>query len=268
MANDRATLNAKCQLLRKLQQGPGMLVLPNAWDAASAKVFEKAGFPAIATTSGGVALALGHEDHEQAPPEAMFEAAQRITAAVSIPVSVDLEAGYGLSPAAFVERAIAAGAAGFNMEDTDHHGAENLVPADQQAERIRQVCAAASAAGVELVINARTDPLLHRVGDPAEQLAEAIRRANLYLEAGADSVYPFGFYDETVTAALVQGINGPINVVNWRNAVPLARLAELGVRRVTFATSIFRDMTAVLEEKAAGIFASLLAPSNEQAQGG
>ena len=248
-AEDRSELAAKARLLRGLHAGPSMLVLPNAWDAASAKLFEAAGFPAIATTSGGVAMSLGFEDHENAPPDEMFAAARRITSAVSIPVTVDLEAGYGLSPDEFIERAIICGAAGFNMEDTDHR-AGGLVPAEKQAERIAAVKRATVAAGVELVINARVDPLLQRTGVVEEQLEEAVTRANLYLEAGADCVYPFGWYDEAVTRALVQRIRGPINVVAWRNPLSLAQLAEIGVRRVTFATGLFRDHLAALKETA------------------
>lgn len=232
-----------------------MLVLPNAWDAASAKLFEAAGFPAIATTSGGVAMSLGFEDHENAPADEMFAAARRITSTVSIPVTVDLEAGYGLSPEEFIERAITCGAAGFNMEDTDHR-AGGLVPAGKQAERIAAVKRATVAAGVELVINARVDPLLQRTGAVEEQLEEAVTRANLYLEAGADCAYPFGWYDEAVTRALVERIRGPINVVAWRNPLSLAQLAEIGVRRVTFATGLFRDQFAALKETAESIRAS------------
>src|SRR5262245_52539744 len=117
----------KAAALRRLHAGPELLVLPNAWDAASARVFEAAGFPAIATTSGGVARALGFEDHELAPVAEMLAAARRIVNAVSIPVTIDFEAGYQLPPAEIAVRLIEAGAAGMNLEDSDHHGDGGLI---------------------------------------------------------------------------------------------------------------------------------------------
>jgi len=257
----RASLAERAELLRRLHHGQRMLVLPNAWDAASARAFEAAGFPAIATSSNAVAASLGYEDHERAPADEMLAAVARITAAVSIPVSADLEAGYQLAPEELVGRAIAAGAAGFNFEDTDHHGDDVLVPAEAHAERVAALKAAARKRGVDLVINARTDPLLHRVGTLDEQIAEAVRRAKLYREAGADCIYPFGFYDEATTRALVQGIDAPVNVVTWRNTIALARLAEIGVRRVTFASGLFRDLMSTLNDTAAALQASY--PSKE-----
>lgn len=249
----RELLAERAGLLRRLHSGPDMLVLPNAWDAASARTFEAAGFPAIATSSNAIAACIGYEDHEQAPAEEMFAAAARITAAVNIPVTVDLEAGYQLAPQEFMERALAAGAAGFNYEDTDHHGPNVLVPADEQAERIAALKEAGRRLGVDPVINARVDPLLHRVGTPDEQIAEAIRRARLYLAAGADCIYPFGFYDEKTTRALVQGIEAPVNILAWRHPLSLPQLAEIGVRRVTFASGLWRELTAPLKDTAAGL---------------
>lgn len=227
-----------------------MLVLPNAWDAASARVFEAAGFPAIATTSGGVASALGYNDHEDAPVSEMLAAAARIIRAVSVPVSVDFEAGYQLPPREIAERLIAAGAAGLNLEDSDHHGDASLVDADLQAQRIAAVKDASRAAGVDLFLNARVDVFIHRVGSPEEQVAEGLRRARLYREAGADCVYPIVLSDETVISSFVQAV-GLINVM-LRHGGPLSlqRVAALGVRRVTYATSTFRETMAALERLA------------------
>src|SRR5207253_9148545 len=151
----------KAEALRRLHAGPDMLVLPNAWDAASAQVFEKAGFAAMATTSGGVAAALGYEDHEKAPVEEMLAAAARIIAAVSVPVTVDFEAGYQLTPRQIAERLVSIGAAGLNLEDSDHHGDGVLVDADKQAERLAAVKAASRHLGVDLVLNARVDVFIH-----------------------------------------------------------------------------------------------------------
>ncbi|HEY7466009.1 MAG TPA: isocitrate lyase/phosphoenolpyruvate mutase family protein [Dehalococcoidia bacterium] len=241
------SLAAKASVLRGLHAGPGMLVLPNAWDAASARVLEAAGFPAIATTSAGVAAALGYGDHEQAPVAEMLAAAARIAGAVAIPVTVDFEAGYGLTPREAVERLIAAGAAGFNFEDSDHRGDAPMVDAALQAERIAALKAASRAAGVDLVLNARVDVFIHRLGTPEEQAAEGLRRARLYRDAGADCVYPIVLSDESTIEAFAREV-GPINV-NLRPNGPLSlrRAAALGVRRVTYAASLFRQTMSSFE---------------------
>ena len=244
---------AKAEALRALHAGPKMLVLPNAWDAASARVIEAAGFPVIATTSAGVALALGYEDHQKAPMEEMLAAARRIIQAVSIPVTVDFEAGYGLSPREVAERLIEIGAAGLNYEDTDHTGASPMVDANEQAERIVALKDAARSAGVDLVVNARTDVFIHRQGTLQEQAEEGLNRARQYEAAGADCIYPILLGDEEIIARFVAEV-GPINV-NLRpgGALALARVAALGVRRVSYAASLFREMNSALERLAADL---------------
>ena len=254
---------AKAETLRALHRGPGILVLPNAWDAASARVFESAGFPAIATTSAGVALALGFQDHEAAPVSEMLAAATRITRAVSVPVTVDFEAGYGLPPREVVERLIESGAAGFNFEDTDHRGDAPMVDAERQAERVAALKQASHQAGADLVLNARVDVFIHRAGTLEEQAAEGLRRARLYREAGADCVYPILLGDEAVITDFV-GAAGPINI-NLRPGGPISlqRAASLGVRRVTYAASLFRSTLTALENLTGDLreeIASLPAP--------
>lgn len=247
----------RADALRALHAGPQMLVLPNAWDAATARIFEAAGFPAIATTSGGVAGALGYKDHEDAPPEEMLAAAARITRAVSVPVTVDFEGGYRLSPREIAAHLIAVGAAGLNLEDSDHHGDAPLMAAEQHAERLAEVKAAASAAGVDLFLNARVDVFIHRLGSPEEQLAEGLRRARLYREAGADCIYPIILSDEAMIAALVAAV-GVVNVTVRRGGpLSLARAAALGVRRVSYATSIFRETMAGVERIANEVLAEV-----------
>lgn len=249
--NDTASIETtatRAAVFRQMHQGPGILVMPNAWDAASARTFEAAGFPAIATTSGGVALSLGYQDHEGAPADEMLAAAGRIARAVAIPVTVDLEAGYGLAPAELIRRAVAIGAVGCNLEDSDHHSDAVLVGADAHAERIAAARAAARALGVDLVLNSRIDVFIHHVGTPEEQLAEGIRRGQLYREAGADCLYPIGLQDEAILAAFVKAVGMPVNINTRRNGnIPLTRLAAMGVRRVTYATSLFRDLQGVLD---------------------
>jgi 2-methylisocitrate lyase-like PEP mutase family enzyme len=254
------TTAARADALRALHAGPQMLVLPNAWDAASAKVVEAAGFAALATTSGGVAQSLGYADHEGAPVEEMLAAAARITRAVSVPVTVDFEAGYRLAPREIAQRLIAIGAAGMNLEDSDHHGDAPVVNAELQAERLAAVKAVARAEGVDLVLNARVDVFIHRLGTPEEQLTEGIRRARLYRQAGADCVYPIILSDAAMIMAIVEAC-GVVNV-NLRRGGPLslAQAAALGVRRVTYATSMFRETIAALEGIVAEVKAAVPAP--------
>jgi 2-methylisocitrate lyase-like PEP mutase family enzyme len=235
-------------VLRRLHHGPAPLVLPNAWDAASARLVEAAGFPAVATGSAGVAASLGYEDNERAPVEEMLAAAGRICRAVSVPVTVDAEAGYGLPPDELAARLAAAGAAGCNVEDTDH-AAGGLVDAERQAEQIAGL-------GAGLVVNARVDVFIREWGDPADRLAEAVRRGRLYLEAGAECVYPIWVVDEETIARLVDQLAAPVNVLYRPGAPSLRRLAELGVARISLGPGLHRATEAatraILEQMAAG----------------
>ncbi len=227
-----SALATAAEVLRALHRPGDPVLLPNAWDAWSGRAVEAAGFHAVATSSGAVAEALGFEDEEQAPIDEMLGAARRIARAVAIPVTVDAEAGYGLEPAALVERLLRVGAAGCNVEDTDHrHGA--LRDLEVHAAYLAGVRAAAEAAGVPLVVNARTDVFL---GDPEptrERMAEATRRARRYLAAGADCVYPIRLADEAAIGAFVSAVGGPVNVYLRPEAPPPARLASLGVARIS-----------------------------------
>ena len=247
------TVQQKADALRKLHAGPALLVLPNAWDAASARAVESAGFGAVATTSSGVAASLGYKDGEGAPMQEMLAAAARIIAAVSVPVTVDFEAGYGLDPTNVAESLIAIGAAGLNFEDTDHRGEHSMFDAERQARRVADLKTAASSAGADLVINARIDVFIHRLGTPEEQLADALRRARLYREAGADCVYPILLSDEQMIRELVEAA-GVINInVRRGGPISLVRAAELGVRRVSYAGSVFREAIATVERVAAEV---------------
>src|SRR5213083_1868021 len=192
-------LQSQCDLLRSLQRPGDPLLLPNAWDVATARAVVAAGFPVVATTSGGVAATLGYEDHEGAPADEMLAAAARISRGVDVPVTIDAEAGYGMEPAELVAALRSAGAAGCNLEDTDH-AAGGLRDPDRQADWLRAVRKAASDDGYPLVINARVDvflgPLLAGAGAGTqdELVPEALRRANAYLEAGADCAFPIALW--------------------------------------------------------------------------
>jgi 2-methylisocitrate lyase-like PEP mutase family enzyme len=219
-----------------------------------------AGFPVVATTSGGVAATLGFEDHEGAPADDMLAAAARIARGVEVPVTVDAEAGYGMEPAELVAALRSAGAAGCNLEDTDHAGG-GLRDPGRHADWLRAVRQAASEDGYPLVINARVDvflgPLLAGAGPgPQDELVpEALQRANAYLEAGVDCVFPITLWETDALRRFISGVRGPVNVVPLPQAPALAELAALGVARVSWgillhvdAMARFADQLASLQE--------------------
>ena len=235
------SLESRCDLLRSLHVPGDPLLLPNAWDAASAIAVVDAGFPVVATTSGGVAAALGHEDHQGAPAEEMLAAAARITRVVDVPVTVDAEAGYGLEPAELVAALERVGAAGCNLEETNH-ATESLRDPEQHAAWLRSVREAASAGGYALVLNARIDVFL--LADPGaaqrELVPDALARAQAYLEAGADCVYPIGLWEQAQVSTFVGEAGGPVNVLAFPKAPPLPELAALGVARVSWGGLLHR----------------------------
>ena len=226
--------------LRALHLPGQPLVLANVWDAASARRFAGLGVSALATSSAAVANALGFPDGEAIPPVQMFEAIGRIAMAAAIPVTADLEAGYGLSAETLVHQLLSAGCVGLNLEDSDHAaGGGKLVDPERQVARLAAVKAAGRAAGVDIVLNARVDVYLSHVPQ-GERVQEGIRRGRSYLEAGADCVYPILVRDEDEIADLVAGIAGPVNVLSLPHGPSLARLAELGVARVTFGSLLMK----------------------------
>lgn len=239
-AATRESLAVKAGLFRKLHLGPGILVLPNAWDAATARIFATAGFPAIATTSAGVAYAAGYPDGKGISRGEMLEAVRRIAAAVTVPVTADLEAGYGdtvEAAEATAEGALAAGAIGLNLED-GYEG--RLLAAADQAARIGAIRRVANAAGVPLVINARTDVYLRQVGAPETRFDEAARRSNAYREAGADCLFVPGVRDSETIGRLVEAIHGPVNILAVAGTPPAGELQRLGVARVSVGSGPMR----------------------------
>jgi 2-methylisocitrate lyase-like PEP mutase family enzyme len=199
-------LHSRCDLLRSLHRPGEPLLLPNAWDVATARAVAGAGYPVVATTSAGVAGALGHEDHEAAPAEEMLAAAARIARGVDVPVTVDAEAGYGMEPAALVAALRDAGAAGCNLEDTDYAAGGTLRDPGAHAEWLRAVREAATEDDYPLVINARVDVFLWpflagaEPGSQADLVPEALPRAKAYLDAGVDCVYPIALWEEDACA--------------------------------------------------------------------
>jgi len=238
---NQAEQAVKAELFRALHSGPPLLLLPNAWDAISARIIVAAGFHAIATTSGGVAWALGYADGEAAPWDEVVAATARITRAVAVPVTADIESGYGATPEA-VSRSIGdiigAGAVGVNLEDGLRTGTPPIRSLDDAASRIRAARDAARAAGVPIVINARTDLYIKNIGDEGSRFDDAVARGRAYLAAGADCFYPIGLRDPATMGRLVAALDAPINI-NVRAASPsVAELEALGVKRASTATAI------------------------------
>lgn len=231
-------LAEKAQRLRKLHQPGNPLVLFNVWDAVSARIIEGLGYPALATGSAAVAWTQGFADGEHISRDGMLAAIARIARCVDVPLTADLEAAYGRTvqdAAATARGAIEAGAVGLNFEDAGEPG--QLLDLDVQCERIEAMADTGKRLGVPLVINARTDVFLHRTGDDAFCMDEAIRRGNAFLQAGADCVFVLGVSDEERIARLAREIRGPINVFATAKTPPVRRLAELGVARVSIGPS-------------------------------
>ncbi|MGC2523295.1 MAG: isocitrate lyase/phosphoenolpyruvate mutase family protein [Stellaceae bacterium] len=226
---------------RAMHRGPSLLLLPNAWDPLSARIFAAAGFPAIATTSGGVSWAIGYADGEAAPWEEVVAATRRIARSVLVPVTADIEAGFGDTPDAVgksVGEIIEAGAVGVNLEDGTPRGATPIRTIADMAERIRAGRETARAAGVAIVINARTDLYLRNIGDPASRFDEAVERGKAYLAAGADCFYPITLSDRDTIARLVTALRAPVNINVRAGSPSVAELEALGVARASTASQV------------------------------
>jgi 2-methylisocitrate lyase-like PEP mutase family enzyme len=231
-------------LLRSLQVPGNPLILANAWDVATAKAVEAAGFPVVATTSAGVAEALGYHDHHGAPADEMLAQAARIVRGVEVPVTVDAEAGYGMEPAEIVATLHGMGAAGCNLEDTDHAKSELRDPVEH-ARWLRTVREAADDRSYGLVINARIDVFLagYLAGSTSPQadlVEDALGRANAYADAGVDCVYPIALAERDAIAAFIERSPVPVNLLAFFDGAPLAELAQLGAARVSYASFLYR----------------------------
>jgi 2-methylisocitrate lyase-like PEP mutase family enzyme len=240
----------KAEQLRALHRAPPILVLPNAWDAVSARLFQAEGFPAIATTSAGVAATLGYPDGGAVPPREMFEAVARIARAVSVPVTADIEHAYGATPDAVADnvlRVIAAGAVGINIEDC-MPGASDLEAITLQADKIARIVKAVKTSGVPIVVNARTDVFLREIGVPEARLGVAVERGKAFLAAGADCVFVPGVRDPDTISALVNGIGGPVNILAVKGSPKIPELEALGVARVSVGSGPHRATLALARD--------------------
>jgi 2-methylisocitrate lyase-like PEP mutase family enzyme len=240
----------RSETLRSLHVPGDPIVLPNAWDVSTAKAIEAAGFPAVATTSAGVALSLGYEDHEHAPRDEMLAAAARICRGVDVPVTVDAEAGYGMEPAELVAALRDIGAAGCNLEDTNRATEELRDPAEH-ASWLRAVRAAARDESYGLFLNARIDVFVSGPRDQGdeERVAEALRRAEAYTEAGVDCVYPILLWKADAVRTFTSRAPAPVNILAIPPAPSIAELAEMGVARVSYGGLLHHELMDQFSER-------------------
>jgi len=228
--------NERAEEFRSLHLSNHVLILPNAWDVPSARVFEDAGFPAAATSSAALAVSLGYPDGETIGKEEFFATVKKIANRLTIPLSVDIESGFGATAEQLsdtIRRVIEAGGVGVNIEDISNFKNKTLLTAEKQVERLRTVRNVSNSLGIHLVINARTDAYRYAPGDEQARLKEAIRRAKAYAEADADCLYPMGLTDKEAIAAFVNAVNKPVNIMARKGVPTLPELEMIGVKRLS-----------------------------------
>jgi len=233
------TQRAKAEAFRAMHDRSKILVLPNAWDPMSARVIEEAGARAIATTSAGVAFSVGYPDGEAMPRDEMIAAIARIARVVTVPLSADIESGFARDAhevAETVRRVIAAGAVGINLEDAIHGGPPALYDLETAIDRVHAAREAASASGIPLVINARTDVYLLSIGEPDTRFDHAVRRANAYRKAGADCLFVPRIGRPADIERIVAALEGPLNLLAFPGIPTIAELERLGVARLSVGT--------------------------------
>jgi len=239
----------KAEQFRKLHRGPRILVLPNAWDVASARILEELGYPAIATTSAGVAFSLGYPDGQRVSREQMLEVVARIARAVRVPVTADMEAGYGTTAKDMSETAkalIAAGAIGLNLEDVTGEDENSQVNVALQVQKIQAIRETASSSGVPLVLNARTDIYLMPIGPAETRFDRTVERLRAYRQAGADCLFAPGIQDSETIAKLARAFEAPLNILLSPGCPPLRELEKLGVARASAGSSAMRATLGLL----------------------
>ena len=243
----------KAEQLRKLHQGPRMLLLPNAWDVASARIVEEAGFPAIATSSAGVAASLGYPDGQRISRKEMLGMVERIARAVRVPVTADLEAGYGKTIEDMAQTAkelVEAGAVGLNFEDTTGDDKGSHVETSLQVKKIRTLREVSSSLGVPLVINARTDIYLMPIGEAATRFERTVERLLAYRDAGADCLFAPGVHDRETITKLVKALAAPLNILATPGCPTLTELEEIGVARASAGSAVMRAALGVVQRVA------------------
>jgi len=270
---DSSEQKLKAETFRAMHDGGKVLLLPNAWDVASARIIEEAGFGAVATTSAGIAFSLGYPDGQKIPREEMLAAVARIVRAVKVPVTADVESGYGHSPKDAEWTALAvidAGAVGMNLEDAPGESRNPLAGLSAQLEKIHAVREAGASRGIPLLLNARTDVFLLQVGEPAGRYDETVRRLSAYRDAGADCVFAPGLRDAATISRLVADLRCPVNILAGPGSPSVRELQALGVARVSLGSGPMRATLGCLRRVAeevttSGTYESLAAaPSHAE----
>jgi 2-methylisocitrate lyase-like PEP mutase family enzyme len=256
----------KAEQLRRLHYGPRILTLSNAWDVASARVVEELGFPVVATTSAGVAFSLGYPDGQRVSRDEMLAVVARIANSVRVPVTADVEAGYGTTLDDMAETAkavVAAGAIGMNLEDVTGHDESSHVDTALQVEKIRTIRKVSSSLGVPLVINARTDIYLMPIGPAESRFERTVERLRAYRQAGADCLFAPGLRDADTIAKLVKALDAPLNILVTAGSPSIKELEKIGVARASTGSATMRATLGLArrigkELMEAGTYTSLL----------
>jgi 2-methylisocitrate lyase-like PEP mutase family enzyme len=270
--SDKQKHNVASEAFRAMHRGQRILLLPNAWDVASARIFEEAGFGAIATTSAGIAFTLGYPDGQRISRNEMLQAVSRIAAAMRVPVTADVEAGYGDRTEDAAQTALAvieSGAVGMNLEDASGHANHSLVDLQLQLEKIAAINESKRKTGVPIVLNARTDVYLLQVGPAEKRYDRALRRLAAFRDAGADCLFLPGLRDAATIGRMVKDLNSPLNILAGPGSPSVPELQQLGVARVSLGSSAMRATLGLLgriaeELKTTGTYRSLEnAPSHD-----
>ncbi len=259
-------LARKAEQLRKLHGGPRILVLPNAWDVASARIVEELGFPAIATTSAGIAASLGYPDGQKISRDEMLGMVGRIARAVRVPVTADLEAGYGVTAKDMIDTVkamVEAGAVGMNLEDVTGSDESTQVELKFQVEKIRAIRTVGESLGVPVVLNARTDIYLMPIGPVETRFDRTVQRLRAYHEAGADCLFVPGLSNAETIAKLVRALGAPLNILLTAGSPSLPDLEKMGVARASTGSGVMRATLGLTrriakELKETGTYTSML----------
>lgn len=236
---------------KELHHQSKTLILPNAWDVNSAKLFEWAGFEAIGTTSAGIAASLGYEDGEKIPFNKLMEIEKNMIDSVSVPITVDIETGYGSDEQTLIENihhAISIGAVGINIEDGFEYDSTQADIAFKMVDRIKKIKEFSQTTGNPIFVNARIDIYWLKAYPEELRLEKTIKKANAYFDAGADCVFVPAIDDMRVMSDIVRRVKGPINFLLGKGTPNLDMLSQLGVARLSVGSAPFRKITSVLKE--------------------
>lgn len=243
----------KAGLFHELHRSKSLFVLPNAWDVASAKIFQLSGFKSIGTTSAGISTTLGYADGQNIDIYSTSHVIKRISRTINLPISADIESGYSNTIDGIVlnvQEVINAGAVGINIEDFDHNDSISLVDKQFQKEKISAIRELAKSMDLELFINARTDVFLLEGSNKNRKISETIDRSNIYIEAGADGIFvpDTGGFNKELISTLVKNISAPLNIIAGTYTLPIPILEEIGVSRISLGPRPMRALLHLLQK--------------------